>query len=84
MTTRTAPSRAGRPAAAAPGGSGRDLITVAAAALLVGAAVLVGRSLLQHGVKLHVSAPPLTAAWLPHAGQAVVALAVNHLLLTGW
>ncbi|MBO1330363.1 hypothetical protein J3486_03715 [Streptomyces sp. VRA16 Mangrove soil] len=57
------------------------MIAVAAAALLVTAAVLIGRHIEHTYGTLHVGWPPLYANWLPHAGPGtpaaiVVAVAV--------
>lgn len=54
---------------------------VAGAALLVAAAVLVGRMLLQRGVGLHVNAPPLVGSWMPHVGPGTVAAALVAVLV---
>ncbi|MEV1025683.1 hypothetical protein [Streptomyces sp. NPDC050264] len=59
------------------GGSRRDLYAVAAAALLVVAAVLIGRHIESARHTLHVGWPPLYANWLPHVGPGTpAALAV--------
>lgn len=57
----------------------RDLYAAAAAALLVTAAVLVGRHIEHRYGTLHVNWPPLYAHWEPHVGPgtlAAVAVAV--------
>ncbi|MGP2440442.1 hypothetical protein [Streptomyces sp. JW3] len=55
----------------------RDLSAVAAAALLVVAAVLVGTAVQRRDGTLHVSWPPLLAQWDPHVGPGTpAALAV--------
>ncbi|MGY0021601.1 hypothetical protein [Streptomyces sp. cg35] len=58
-------------------GSRRDLYAVVAAALLVVAAVLIGRHIEHTHHTLHVGWPPLYANWLPHVGPGTpAALAV--------
>ncbi|MGH4023523.1 MAG: hypothetical protein ACRDRV_02955 [Pseudonocardiaceae bacterium] len=76
--TSTTPSLLGRRAEVSPGGLGRDLSVVGSAVLLLGAAVWAG------GCCSAAALVPARQApwWL--AGQAVVALTVNHLMLTGW
>ncbi|MFJ8825223.1 glycosyltransferase family 39 protein [Streptomyces sp. NPDC102467] len=60
------------------GGSRRDLYAVAAAALLVVAAALIGRHIEHTRHTLHVGWPPLYANWLPHVGPGTpAALAVG-------
>jgi len=55
----------------------RDLYAVLAAALLVLAAVLVGRAIQHRNGSLHVNWPPLLADWHPHIGPGTpAALAV--------
>lgn len=65
-----------------PSGSRRDLVAVALAALLVTAAVAVGRHLEDHDGSLHVNWPPLYAKWDPHLGPGTpAALAVAALVV---
>ncbi|WJV50217.1 hypothetical protein [Streptomyces flavofungini] len=65
-------------------GPRRDLLAAALAALLVTAAVLIGRYLETHDGSLHVNWPPLYAKWNPHLGPgtpaalAVAAAVVLH------
>ncbi|MFF6996165.1 hypothetical protein ACFY93_14640 [Streptomyces sp. NPDC008313] len=55
----------------------RDLAAVAAAALLVGTAVVAGRAIERDDGTLHVNWPPLYARWDPHLGPGTpAALAV--------
>ncbi|MFI0240502.1 hypothetical protein [Streptomyces sp. NPDC016845] len=56
-----------------PHGSRRDLYAVAATALLVLAAVVIGRHIERTRHTLHVGWPPLYADWLPHVGPGTPA-----------
>jgi len=49
--------------------------------VLVAVAAVVGAWLLQHGVPLHVDAPPLGAQWLPHTGPGTVVAVLIALLV---
>jgi hypothetical protein len=70
------------PARAARRGLVRDLCAVAAAALLVVTAVLVGRAVENRDGTLHVNWPPLLARWGPHLGPGTpAALAVAVLVV---
>lgn len=62
-------------------GLGADLVAVGSAAVLVAVAAVVGAWLLQHGVPLHVDAPPLGAQWLPHTGPGTVVAVLIALLV---
>ncbi|MFD8519946.1 hypothetical protein ACFV2D_08000 [Streptomyces capillispiralis] len=57
----------------APSGLARDLRVVAAAALLVLAAVLIGARIQDRHGTLRVNRPPLLADWAPHAGPGTPA-----------
>ncbi len=58
-----------------------DLIAVVVAALLVTASSVVGWSLIEAGVPVLVSWPPLLASWLPHAGPGTVPAVLVALLV---
>ncbi len=58
-----------------------DLLTVGCAALLVAVTAVVGAWLLDHGVPLHVDAPPLGAQWLVHHGPGTVPAVLIALLV---
>ncbi len=58
-----------------------DLLAVGCAALLVAVAAVVGVWLLDHGVPLHVDAPPLGAQWLVHHGPGTVPAVLIALLV---
>ncbi|WP_394437148.1 hypothetical protein [Streptomyces sp. SGAir0957] len=73
MTRTDAPPRSAR---TAPRSGRRDLYAVAGAALLVVAAVLIGRHIEFTRHTLHVGWPPLYADWLPHAGPGTPAALV--------
>jgi methylthioxylose transferase len=78
VTTRIAPRK---PLAGVGRGLGADLVAAGSAALLVAVAAVVGAWLLDHGVPLHVDAPPLGAQWLPHTGPGTVAAVLIALLV---
>ncbi|WP_372346320.1 hypothetical protein [Streptomyces sp. KL116D] len=58
------------------GGNRRDVCAASAGAVLVVAAVLVGRHVEDTAHTLHVGWPPLYADWLPHAGPGTPAALV--------
>ncbi|MGH3868727.1 MAG: hypothetical protein ACRDQ4_21930 [Pseudonocardiaceae bacterium] len=62
-------------------GLGADLVAVGSAAVLVAVAAALGAWLLQHGVPLHVDAPPLGAQWLPHTGRGTAPAMLIALLV---
>ena len=61
-----------------------DLAAVAAGALLVVAAAVVGRMLLAQGVDLLLPFPPLLAQWLPHAGPGTPVAVVVAVAVVAW
>ncbi|MFF9331197.1 hypothetical protein [Streptomyces albogriseolus] len=74
---RTPPRTDLRDPAVRPGGAAADAYAVAAAALLVLAAALVGTYLQNRYGTLRVGWPPLVGGWMPHAGPSTpAALAV--------
>jgi hypothetical protein len=58
-----------------------DLVAAGSAALLVAVAAVVGAWLLDHGVPLHVDAPPRGAQRLPHTGPGTVPALLIALLV---
>jgi hypothetical protein len=70
-----------KPSADVDRGLSADLVAAGSAALLVVMAAVVGARLLDHGVPLHVDAPPLGAQWLPHTGLGTVAAVLIALLV---
>ncbi|MEU3842887.1 hypothetical protein AB0E88_22975 [Streptomyces sp. NPDC028635] len=62
----------------------RDLYAVVAAALLVSAAVLVGRHIRDYPHKLFVDWPPLVGFWGPHTGPGTPAAVAVAALVVGY
>lgn len=62
-------------------GQRADLVAAGCAGLLVAVAAVVGAWLLDHGVPLHVDAPPLGAQWLPHTGAGTIPAVALALLV---
>jgi methylthioxylose transferase len=69
------------PSAAVDRGLRADLVAAGSAVLLVAAAAVVGVELLEHGMPLHVDAPPLGAQWIPHTGPGTVPAMLIALLV---
>jgi hypothetical protein len=61
-----------------------DLTAVAAGTLLVGAAAVVGRSLLAAGADLLLPFPPLLAEWLPHVGPGTPVAVATAWAVVAW
>jgi len=57
-----------QPADSAKGAKRRDILTMAAALVLIAAAAVGGRILLDQGRHIVLPAPPLLAHWAPHLG----------------
>jgi methylthioxylose transferase len=70
------------PAQAPPRRRHGDILVLAAQAVLVGCAVVVGAALNRRRVPIHADAAPLFATWLPHIGPGTpVAIAVAVLVM---
>ncbi|MET7730581.1 hypothetical protein ABZT02_04380 [Streptomyces sp. NPDC005402] len=62
----------------------RDLYAAVCAALLVSAAVLVGRAIQHRNGSLHVDWPPLLASWDPHVGPGTPAAVIVAALVVAY